>query len=787
MQNETLKSLDFDKIREELKKFCVTDEGKQIASSLVPFDNFDLARKKLKETTEAKLFYEEFGTLPFMEFLGIEALFERINVLSILSGEELLKVASVLETLSEIKKFILSKKTDFPLLSTTVSDIGTFKEITNKIKDTIEPDGTVSEKASPLLGIIRREIHTTYTRIQTILQHIIYSKTYEGVIQDQIITKRNGRYVIPIKQSGKNAFPCVVQDESSSRLTLFVEPLSVVNLNNKLVDLVAKEKEETQRIILELEEMIRNKKNEILKALSVVYDLDFVFAKAKFSIHTESTEPRFSASKKISIVRGRHPFIPKEKVVPIDVSVGEDYYMLIITGPNTGGKTVTLKTIGLFTLMVKAGLHIPAYSDSEIGFFEKVFADIGDEQSIQQSLSTFSAHMRKIIEILKEADENSLVLIDELGAGTDPEEGSALGFAILKALYEKRAVTVVSTHHSKLKEFPYEYTFAKNASVGFDSDTLKPTYHLYVGVPGESHAFVIAEKLGIPDEILEIAKKELSEEHILAEQYLAKISEDQKHITRSRDEIEKHRKEIEALKRIYEEKLNKIDTKKKKEIKKAYEQAKKIVAETKAKMDNLLKELSNEIKSQKKIQQMKSEIEREVRKTKEKIEEETLPFENEEILKMEDISEGDLVFVKSFKRQGIVIQKDEGRNKVVIQMGSIRATLPLSDISKSEARKVVKKEVSNNSQPKIEIPDVQVPMKLDLHGYTVEEAIDALDKYLDSAYLVGLPFVYIVHGKGSGALRSAITEYLRKRAHVAHFRTGSMNEGGLGVTIVYLK
>ncbi len=787
MREETLKALDFIKIKEELSRFCVTEGGKNIALSLEPYKDFQTALNKLKETTEARSFYEQYGTLPFMEFLGAESLFERINVLSLLTGEELLRVASVLETISEIKKFIASKKNEFPLLSQISSGLSSFKDLNNKIKNTIEPDGTVSEKASPLLGIIRREIHTTYTRIQTILQHIIYSKAYEGIIQDQIITKRNGRYVIPIKQSGKNAFPCVVQDESGSRLTLFVEPLSVVDLNNKLVDLVAKEKEETQRIILELEEEIKKKKDEIEKSLRIVYELDFIFAKAKLSIHMEGAEPQLTNAKKVHIIQGRHPFIPRDKVVPIDVSVGDDYYMLIITGPNTGGKTVTLKTIGLFTLMAESGLHIPAYSASEIGFFDEVFADIGDEQSIQQSLSTFSAHMKKIIEILKEADENSLVLIDELGAGTDPEEGSALGFAVLKSLYERRVVTVVSTHHSKLKEFPYEFTFAKNASVGFDVDTLKPTYHLYIGIPGESHAFVIAEKLGIPKNVLEEAKKELSEEHITIEQYLSRISEDQKHITASRDEIEKYKREIEELKRVYEDKLNAIDLRKKKEIKKAYEQARKIVNDTRNKMENLLKELSNEIKSQKKIQQIKTNIINEAQKTEEKIEEETLPFENSEVLKMEDVSEGDLVFVKSFKRQGIIIQKDENRNKVVIQMGSIRATLSLKDISKTEAKELTKKQNPDDTQQKVEIPDVQVPMKLDLHGYTVEEAIDALDKYLDSAYLVGLPFVYIVHGKGSGALRNAIMEYLRKRAHVAHFRTGTMNEGGLGVTIVYLK
>ncbi len=787
MREDTLRVLDFDKIRKDLSGFGITDGAKKIAEALSPYEEFDAALKHLGETTEARGFYEQFGTLPFTEFLGAEVLFERIKVLSLLSGEELLKVASVLETFTEIRSFLFAKKEGFPLLYSISSNLSSFKTLVNKIRDTIEPDGTVSEKASPLLGIIRREIHTTYTRIQTILQHIIYSKAYEGVIQDQIITKRNGRYVIPIKQSGKNAFPCVVQDESSSRLTLFVEPLSVVDLNNKLVDLVAKEKEESQRIIMELERLIKNSMDTIEKSLKAVYYLDFVFAKAKLSINMEAAEPQLVKAHKVNIVRGRHPFIPKDKVVPIDVSVGDGYYMLVITGPNTGGKTVTLKTIGLFVLMAESGLHIPAYSGTEIGFFDNVFADIGDEQNIQQNLSTFSSHMKKIIEILNEADQNSLVLIDELGAGTDPEEGSALGFAVLKTLYERKILTVVSTHHSRLKEFPYEYPFAKNASMGFDTETLKPTYHLYIGVPGESHAFVIAEKLGIPQDVLETAKKELSEEHILAEEYLSKISREQENISESREEIEHLKKEIEKLKNLYEEKLSSIESRRKKEIKKAYEQAKNIIQDTRNKMDALLKSLSNEIKSQKKIQQLKANIENEAIKTEEKLKEETLPFVNEKTLSIKDISEGDLVYVKNFKREGIVIQKDEDKNKVVIQMGSIRATLSPLEITKSSGEKLVKKKEENKYEQKVEIPEVQVPMKLDLHGYTVEEAIEALDKYLDSAYLVGLPFVYIVHGKGSGALRNAIMEYLRKRAHVAHFRTGSINEGGLGVTIVYLK
>ncbi len=786
MGKEALKVLDFDRIISKLSELCTTEGGREFAKNLIPFEEFDIAQAKLKETTEVRRFYELEGTLPFLEFMGIERILERIKVSSILSGDELLKVSLVLNTISEINSMLSSQKNEFPILATYGRKLSFFKKLVTEIKDSVEPDGTISDKASPLLGIIRREIHATYMKIQTILQHIIYSKTYEGIIQDQIITRRNGRYVIPIKQSGKNAISCVIQDESSSRLTLFVEPLSVVDLNNKLVELASKEKQEVERIILQIESDINVKMEEIIASLNVICELDFIFARAKLSIMMDASEPQLTKARKIRIVQGRHPFIPRGQVVPIDISVGNDYYMLIITGPNTGGKTVTLKTIGLFTIMAKSGLHIPAYSDSEIGFFKEVFADIGDEQSIQQSLSTFSAHMRKIIQITKEANPDSLVLIDELGAGTDPEEGSALGFAVLKYLYDKRILTVVSTHHSKLKEFPYEFSFAKNASVGFDVDTLKPTYKLYVGVPGESHAFIIAEKLGISDKVLNIAKKELSEEHIIAQEYLSKISQDQKKIGASREEIEMNKKKIKELKALYEEKLNSIELRKKLEIKKAYSESQRIVAETREKMDNLMKKLDNEIRSQKQIQMIKVQVSEESKKAGQKILNITERKQDTAHLKIDDISDGDLVYVRSFKQQGIVIHKDIGKEKVIVQMGGIRATLPIIDLFKIPFDKIKNKE-RKNEVSRIKIPEVQVPMKLDLHGYTVAEAIEALDKYLDSAYLMGLPFVYIVHGKGTGVLRKAVLEYLRRRAHVAHFQTGTMQEGGTGVTIVYLK
>lgn len=785
ISKETLKTLNFDLILQQLSNFAVTDHGKELALELLPFDDYETARNALKETTEAKGFYEQYGTLPFLEFVGAESLLESVKVLKVLSGDELLRIASILNAVSETKEILRTHALEYPLLGRYAEKLSAFKHLVRKINDTVEPDGTISEKASPLLGIIRREIHATYVRIQTILQHIIYSKTYEGIVQDQIITKRNGRYVIPIKQSGKNAFPCVVQDESSSRLTLFVEPLSVVDLNNKLVELTAKEKQETERIILELEEEINKYSEQIYASLNTIYNLDFIFAKAKLSLNMEGAEVQFTNTRKINIIQGRHPFIGRDRVVPIDVSVGEDYYMLIITGPNTGGKTVTLKTIGLFTLMTQSGLHIPAYSNSEMGFFDRVFADIGDEQSIEQNLSTFSAHLKKIVDILENADRNSLVLIDELGAGTDPEEGSALGFAVLKELYEKRCITVVSTHHSRLKEFPFEFPFAQNASVGFDVDTLKPTYKLYIGVPGESHAFVIAKRLGLDHSVIDAARKELSEEHLRAEEYLSKISQDQKAISSSREEIEKRRHEIEELQKNYEDKLSYIDARKKREIRKAYEEARRIVRETKNKMNELLNTLENEIKSQKKIQELKKQIEAETQKIEEKVRSNKSDQNAEKHLEMNDFDEGDIVYISSFKQQGIVIQKFPEKRKVVVQMGAIRATLPIEDVFEPPEEEVKNK--NQDRENRFNIPDLQVPMKLDLHGYTVEEALEKLDKYLDTAYLVGLPFVYIVHGKGSGTLRHAVIEYLRKRTHVAHFRTGDIHEGGTGVTIVYLK
>lgn len=782
MREDTIKSLEFDKILDKLTSLAFTKGGKEFAKNLLPYDSLKEAKEALKDTTDAKRFLSAEGDLPFIEFVDIEPLFEKIKVLSLLTPEEILRVSDVLSTISEIREIGDSYKESYPEIFKYTIKLSNFEDIVKAIRKVVGNDGKIVDDASPLLSIIRREIKTTYLRIQSILQEILYSRENEDVIQDKIITKRNDRYVIPIRLNAKPTFNYVVQGESGSRLTLFVEPMAVVELNNKLVELFSKERREEERIILELEERIRNKFSAVEESLNIIYKLDFIFAKARLSMSLKANEPELIEEPYLELYEARNPFIREDLVVPIDIEVGEKFKMLIITGPNTGGKTVTLKTAGLLTLMAKSGMHIPAISNSKIGFFNEIFADIGDEQSIEQNLSTFSSHIVRIIDILKNAKNSDLVLIDELGAGTDPEEGSSLGIAILRKLYSIGATSIITTHHGKIKEFPYKYKEAQNASVGFDVDTLSPTYKLYIGIPGESHALIIAERLGMPEDVLNDAKNELSSDFIEKAEIVSKMHEDNKAIELMRSETEVARQEAMRLKETYEQKLKELEEKKRAEIKKAYEEAQKIIDETKDKMNKILESLDNYIKSQKEIQEMKKILKNEEAQI-EKQEEKT--FEEEGKQSLSEFKEGMLVYVRAFKAQGIILQIKTDEGKAVVQMGAIRATLKLSEL---EA--ISEEDLEKRKEAKVELKNLfeeELPMKIDLHGYTVEEAIDVLDKYLDKAYLHGLPYVYIVHGKGTGTLREAITQYLRTNKRVARFEIGTPSEGGIGTTIVFFR
>ncbi|MGC9099726.1 MAG: endonuclease MutS2 [Caldisericum sp.] len=782
MREDTLKSLEYDKIINRLESLAFTKGGKELSRNLLPYDSFEESNSALKETTDAKKFLEEEGDLPFVEFVDVEPLFDKIKVLSLLTPEEILRVSDVLSTISEIKEIGESYRDAHPEVFKYTIRLYNFEDIVKAIRKVVGNDGKIVDDASPLLSIIRREIKTTYLRIQSILQEILYSRENEDAIQDKIITKRNDRYVIPIRLNSKPAFNYVVQGESGSRLTLFVEPMAVVELNNKLVDLFSKERREEERIILELEERIRNKFDAVLESLNTIYRLDFIFAKARLSIQLKASEPILVDKPYLELYEARNPFIKEENVVPIDIEVGKNFKMLIITGPNTGGKTVTLKTTGLLTLMAKAGMHIPAISNSTVGFFRNVFADIGDEQSIEQNLSTFSSHMVRIIEIIKNATKDDLVLIDELGAGTDPEEGASLGFAILKKLHEIGASSIVTTHHGKIKEFPYKFKEAQNASVGFDINTLTPTYKLYVGIPGESHALIIAERLGMPEDVLNSAKSELSSDFIEKAQIVSKMHEDNRAIEMMKSETEIARTEAMRLKETYEQKLKELEERKRSEIKKAYEEAQKIIDETKEKMNKILENLDTYIKTQKEIQEMRKILKTEETQLEEKQEKN---FEEEKKIDFYEIKEGMLVYVRTLRAQGIVLQVKNDEQRAIVQMGAIRATLKFSDLEP-----VLEEKIEIKKEKRSELKDLfeeELPMKIDLHGYTVDEAIDILDKYLDKAYLHGLPYVYIVHGKGTGTLREAISQYLRNNKRVARFEIGTPSEGGIGTTIVFFK
>jgi len=780
MDKDTLTSVEFDKILERCEHLAFTNGGKSLIRTLTPYIQIEEAKEGIKETTDAKKFLQGEGDLPFVEFIDIEPLFEHIKVLSLLTPQEMLRVANVLSTISEIKEIGTSFRDEYPLIFKYTTRLSSFDDIVKDIRSVIANDGKIVDDATPLLGIIRREMKTTYLRIQSILQEILYSKENEDVIQDRIITKRNNRYVIPIRLNSKPSFSYVVQGESGSRLTLFIEPTAVVELNNKLVELFLKEQKEEERIILGLEERIRNRMEHVEHSLDIIYHLDFIFAKARLSIEEKANEVEIVDEPMISLYEARNPFIPEERVVPIDIEAGKGFKMLIITGPNTGGKTVTLKTVGLLTLMAKSGMHIPAISNSKIGFFREVFADIGDEQSIEQSLSTFSSHMVRIINIIKSVNASDLVLIDELGAGTDPEEGAALGYAILKKLYEIGATSIITTHHSKLKEFPYKFDKAVNASVGFDIDTLSPTYKLYTGLPGESHALIIAERLGLPKDALDYARGELTTDYKEKSLILSKMHEDRKSIESMRNEIEMEKVETAKLKEVYEQKLKELEERRQSILRKAYEESQRLIDETKEKMNKILENLDNFIKSQKEIQDMKKVIKEEERALEGR-EEEFVPQKIEG-----ELSIGALVYVPSFQMQGVVLQIKKDINKVIVQMGAIRATLNLNEVKliEEEENKEEKKEKDSNIKSLL---TEEVPIRVDLHGYTVEESIDFLDRYLDKAYLHGFPYVYIIHGKGSGTLKEAIYEYLKKDKRVARIETGLPGEGGSGITIVYFK
>lgn len=772
MDRYSLNKLEYFKILEILKGYAYTQEAKNIISSLLPLKDSEIIKLKLIETREAEDFLQKEGNLPFSSLENIDEIIKKAKIRSILNGNELNKIKNNLVVFNSIKEDFENKKDRYPNLFSYAIRIKKDTIINFEIERCVDEEGNIKDDASPELKSIRRKLRDLREKIIEKLEDLFTLSVYKNMITEPIVTIRNGRYVVPIKKEYSSYFPSIVQDTSSSGRTLFVEPQFIVPKNNELIELKAKEEEEIKKILTDLTIMVWENFDNIKNNLEIVGELDFIFAKAKLAEDLNSTEPEISSNKFINIIDGKHPLL-KGDVVPITISLGERYKILIITGPNTGGKTVTLKTIGLFTAMAQSGLFVPAnYFKTYV--FDNIFADIGEEQSIEQSLSTFSSHMKQIVNILNNATENSLILLDELGAGTDPEEGASLAQSITEYIYNLNSLCAIATHYPKLKEFAYKTEGVENCSVGFDIETLKPTYKLYIGVPGESHALTIASHLGLKEEIINNARNILGEEHKEKEYIISKMKSDQSIIEQDKNKIEEEKMLIIKEREQLEQLLNELESKRKEYTLLAKRKMQEIIEDTKNKMDEILKNLPKE---RKEIIEKKKELEVEIEKIEEEIADEEI---GKNFIPFDEIEVGDLVYIDKFGKQGIVLKKEDDDKKVQVQIGTMRVILPYIEITRKMNGNF---EISKEGElilPEKDMP----PMKIELHGKSVEEALNKLDKYIDSAVLVSYPFIYIYHGVGSGILKKAIHEFLKNHPHVERF---SLDPENVGVTIVFLK
>lgn len=774
----------FDLVQKTLAEQTESPLGAEEAGALAPLDGLDAIRSAQAETEESSSYLERFGDLTLKNLLDIRAELNKAKVRLQLTGQEIWRVCVVLKELLQIRKAFLTIKDLYPLLFGVSQDVKPFTSLAQEIGRCVNQDGDILDDASINIAAIRREKTELQKTINKVLQDILGSDAYSRAVQDRVVTMRNDRYVIPVKREFRDTIQSVVHDQSDSGMTLFVEPTRVIDLNNRLQILQSDEKKEIARILLYLTDLVAKAASDIERSLTVAGHLDVCLAKGRLARLWKCVKPVVSPNLETSLVNVRNPFVAD--CVPVSFSIGKDYFMVIVTGPNTGGKTVALKTLGLTVLLCKTGLFIPASDGSTVGLYDNVFVDIGDEQSIEQSLSTFSAHMSNIVSVLNQATRYSLVLLDELGVGTDPEEGSAIATGIVDFLYQKRVTTVITTHYSGLKLLAYRYDQVRNASVGFDVETLRPTYEITIGSPGESHAFTICQRLGIPDAVLSLARQELSNEHKATSELMSRIVSDSEEISRTRDTLSTNQHELEQLRANYEAKLAALEANEKQELKAAHAEAQHIVDDVNKRMDELLKQFRDSIKTQ---PQTAREAKMAVEATREELVRKAEPLEEKQpFTPVEEIAPGDLVIITSVNKQAIVIDVLKEKRKLVLQSGSMRTTVP-----EAQVRKLTESELSSYESRAMQYSGARepslpfVPMKLDLHGSRVDEALEKLDKYIDVAYLSGLSFVYICHGKGSGVLRKQIHEFLKTLPSIDHFSYSSPEEGGDGVTIAYFK
>ena len=792
MNEKALKTLEYDKIIEQLTSRASSLLGKRKCENLQPSASLGEIEHLQRQTQDALTRLFQKGTISFGGAKDVRGSLKRLEIGSSLGIQELLSICSVLENSSRVKAYGRRENSDIPRdslddLFDALEPLGT---LSAEIRRCILSEDEISDDASPALRQIRRSIKNTGERIHNQLAGMVNGSA-RSYLQDAVITMRNGRYCIPVKAEYKNQVPGMIHDQSSTGSTLFIEPMAVVKLNNDIRDLELKEQAEIEAILASLSELAAQNRESIQYDLETLTELDFIFARASLAMDQKATRPLFNTDGYINIRKGRHPLIDKDRVVPIDIHLGKEFHLLIVTGPNTGGKTVSLKTVGLLTLMGQSGLHIPALDRSELSIFTEVYADIGDEQSIEQSLSTFSSHMTNVVSFIEKADRNSLVLFDELGAGTDPTEGAALAIAILNYLQKQGIRTMATTHYSELKVYALSTAGVENASCEFDVETLRPTYRLLIGVPGKSNAFAISGKLGLPDFIIDEARKQISQEAESFEDVISQLEESRVTLEREHEDISRYKEEIARLKKDLEARQEKLDSRKEKILQDANEQAHAILREAKEYADKTMKDFhrfGKENISVKEMEQERQRLREKMNKVEKKmtIKKKAAPAKT---LKPSDLHLGDGVKVLSMNLKGTVSTLPDSRGYLFVQMGIMRSKVHISDLAILQDDPVITAPNLQRTQTgKIKMSkSASVGVEINLLGKTVDEAVAELDKYLDDAYLAHLPSVRIVHGKGTGALRKGVHQYLRRQKHVKSFRLGEFGEGDAGVTIVEFK
>ena len=792
MNKSIIKILEYDKVRERLVNQCQTKMGRELAGALESSGNVEEVQSHLNETSEAVKIYAT-ASPPLSDAKDIRSLLKKIKLGSVLDALEILDIRSTMAAMREVKRFFKETEIEAPILKSAAAQIEILGNLEQKIDRTIDEHGAVKDDASPELRRIRRELKSAQEGIKNQIFSILHNAAYQKYFQEAIVTMRGDRYVIPIKQEYRREFPGLVHDQSATAATVFIEPMAVVELGNTVRQMSAAEKNEVQRILRALSSDINSQSDILLGNAAILAMVDFAFAKASLAREMRATEPILNSEGHTNLHKARHPLIPDELVVPIDIEIGSHYNMLLITGPNTGGKTVSLKTLGLMAMMTQSGLYIPTEFGSEMAVYNNIHAVIGDEQSIEQSLSTFSAHMSQIVTIINKVESNDLVLLDEVGSGTDPEEGSALAQSILERLIEVKATTIATTHYSQLKTFAYSNKGIENACVEFDIETLKPTYRLLIGMPGASNAFAVSQRLGLSDTLIERAKELMTAEHANFEQVISALENERITYEQRNSDILQRQRRIEQTEKQVNAMRDELNKNKAEIIRKAREKSAAMVRKTKREAEEIIESLKEQFDDFG-IKRRQQSIQEAREKLAEASSEMAPGIQNQRLgkrLDKQSINIGDTIYVTKLDQKGEVLAVSKDGSELTVQVGVLTASVKSKDcrfISHgSTTEQITSSSTStstkNTSGALLHVA-ANIQREIDVRGMMVNEAESIVDKFIDDAALTGLKTVLIIHGKGTGALRKGLHDFLKHNRSVATFQFADIDEGGTGATVV---